>query len=667
MKWLIVLLTAATGLLHILIGFNWWGGQPDAGTNWLLVLNGVGYLVLLFLYWTSSGGRRGTIRWLLLAYTLITLIGYFVINGMGGFQYTPGLITKAIELLLVILLFLDRGSDRVAVPATTTTTTATRTGGSYSVPSSSAYSAPSTTTGPSARAMTDVDATAAAAASAAAAGLGTAAAGMSAAPLAMSTAALGAAAATGDTVEETVDEAAEAVVTDDWSDRVDYAADTSVVAVHDTTEGAGEVAVDTSDWVADKAGDAVDATGDAISGAGAAVMGAAAAAGDWFTDKVDDAGDAMADAGDAVVDAGDDAADWVGDKVDDAGDAMSDAGEAVADAGGDAADWVGDKADDAGDALGGATAGVADWVGEPVDTTAVFEAADDRAGAAADWVGDAYEAAGATAGDVAVAGESVGADWVGDAYDAAGGTAGDVAVTATEPARADWVGDAYDTSGATAGEMVDAAADTMGDAVDATGAALAGAGAAVAGAVEDTDDALAGRLGTTEAAALDAEQLAAEPSPEQLRSELEEYLRSFGSTSEFRKGVEYIEGVGPAMGEKLRAAGVITVLDLMVNGATRRGRKQLSDRSGIAQSNILTWVNHIDLFRVKGVAEEYADLLEQSGVDTVVELAQRNPNNLFKKMNDINQQRELVRRMPRQADVQDWVAQAKALKRLVHY
>lgn len=523
MKWLIALLTAATGILHIVIGFNWWGGQPGDPTNWLLVLNGVGYLVLLAVYWTASGGRRGTIRWLLLAYALITLIGYFLINGMGGFQYTPGLIVKAIELLLIILLFLDRGSDTATVPATTTT--ATRTGGTYSAPS---------TAGPSARAMTDVDATAAA--------------GMSAAPLAMSTAALAAAAATGDTVEETAEEAAEAAA-DDWSDRVDYAADTSVAAAHDTTVSAGDVAVDTTEWAGDtvettadevgdaaawtgdKAGDAVEATGDAVSGAGVAVMGAAVAAGDWVGDKADDAGDAVADAG------------------------------------------------------------VADWVGEPVDTTDVFEAADDRAGAAADWVSDASDTAGATAGDVAV----------------------------------------------------------------------------VVGAAEDTGDAMAERLDTTEAAALDAEQLAAEPSPEQLRGELEEYLRSFGSSSEFRKGVEYIEGIGPVMGGKLRAAGVVTVLDLMVNGATRRGRKQLSDRSGITQSNILTWVNHVDLFRIKGVAEEYADLLEQSGVDTVVELAQRNPNNLFKKMNDINEQKQLVRRMPRQNDVQDWVAQAKTLKRLVHY
>ena len=111
MKALIALLTAATGILHLLVGFDMVGGS--GATYWILVLNGVGYLVLLWLFWTSSGSRRGTIRWILLAYTLITLVGYFILNGSAGFQSTVGLIIKAIELLLIILLFLDRGSDRV--------------------------------------------------------------------------------------------------------------------------------------------------------------------------------------------------------------------------------------------------------------------------------------------------------------------------------------------------------------------------------------------------------------------------------------------------------------------------------------------------------------------------------------------------------------------------
>ena len=113
--------------------------------------------------------------------------------------------------------------------------------------------------------------------------------------------------------------------------------------------------------------------------------------------------------------------------------------------------------------------------------------------------------------------------------------------------------------------------------------------------------------------------------------------------------------------------GIATIMDLMVNGATRRGRKHISDESGISQSLILTWVNHVDLFRIKGVAQEYADLLEQSGVDTVVELAQRNPANLHKRMFEINELKSLVRRAPHASEVQSWVEQAKNLRRLIYY
>lgn len=240
------------------------------------------------------------------------------------------------------------------------------------------------------------------------------------------------------------------------------------------------------------------------------------------------------------------------------------------------------------------------------------------------------------------------------------------AVSDKSGSMADTAGDMLDDTGDAIGDAVDYVGDKAHDAYDAAGDALSGGlaaiGAAVAGVAGDTEDVV-----SRDAAAIDAANLAAEPSPEELRADLENYLRSFGSGSEFRKEIEYIEGIGAVYGQKLRAVGVSTVLDLMVNGATRRGRKHISDQSGISQSMILTWVNHVDLFRIKGVAQEYADLLEQSGVDTVVELAQRNPSNLHKRMVDINEQKKLVRRLPHASEVQSWVEQAKNLRRVVHY
>lgn len=128
-----------------------------------------------------------------------------------------------------------------------------------------------------------------------------------------------------------------------------------------------------------------------------------------------------------------------------------------------------------------------------------------------------------------------------------------------------------------------------------------------------------------------------------------------------------IEGVGEVYAEKLKAAGVTTTDALLEMGATPKGRKDLAEATGLSPKLILEWVNRVDLFRIKGVGEEYSDLLEYSGVDTVPELAQRNPDNLYAKIMEVNAERELVRRPPTQSMVANWVEQAKELPRKVSY
>lgn len=128
-----------------------------------------------------------------------------------------------------------------------------------------------------------------------------------------------------------------------------------------------------------------------------------------------------------------------------------------------------------------------------------------------------------------------------------------------------------------------------------------------------------------------------------------------------------IEGVGPAYAEKLVAAGVTSTDVLLEKGATPKGRQEIAEKAGISEKLILEWVNHVDLFRIKGVASEYADLLEEAGVDTVPELAQRKAENLYQKIVEVNQAKKLVRKLPTAAQVADWVAQAKALPRKVNY
>ncbi len=128
-----------------------------------------------------------------------------------------------------------------------------------------------------------------------------------------------------------------------------------------------------------------------------------------------------------------------------------------------------------------------------------------------------------------------------------------------------------------------------------------------------------------------------------------------------------IEGIGEAYEKKLNAAGVFSLADLIERAATAKSRKELAEKSGVSDSLILTWVNHADLFRIKGVAKQYSDLLEAAGVDTVPELAQRKAENLTQKMTEVNAAKKLVRKLPTLDQVKDWVEQAKKLPRIISY
>ena len=128
-----------------------------------------------------------------------------------------------------------------------------------------------------------------------------------------------------------------------------------------------------------------------------------------------------------------------------------------------------------------------------------------------------------------------------------------------------------------------------------------------------------------------------------------------------------IEGIGDVYAGKLKGAGVTTVEALLDKGANPQGREALEQATGVSGKLILEWVNHADLFRIKGVASEYSDLLEEGGVDTVVELAKRNAEHLFAKLQEVNAEKKLVRRLPTQSQVTNWIEQAKALPRVITY
>jgi len=128
-----------------------------------------------------------------------------------------------------------------------------------------------------------------------------------------------------------------------------------------------------------------------------------------------------------------------------------------------------------------------------------------------------------------------------------------------------------------------------------------------------------------------------------------------------------IEGIGPKFAKKLQAVGVRSTGRLLQIGADKRGRKDLAEETGISEKLVLEWVNLADLMRVKGIGEEYSDLLEEAGVDTVKELRNRSPENLFAALVEVNEKKALVRRLPSSKQVKLWVTQAKKLPPVVKY
>lgn len=131
--------------------------------------------------------------------------------------------------------------------------------------------------------------------------------------------------------------------------------------------------------------------------------------------------------------------------------------------------------------------------------------------------------------------------------------------------------------------------------------------------------------------------------------------------------VSDVEGIGPAYAEKLGALEITTTDQLLERGATKQGRKSIAEASGISEKIILEWIGMVDMFRIKGVKGQFSELLKAAGVDTVVELAHRDPVNLQAKMAEINDAKKLSGRTPAASEVEQWVAQAKELPRVVTY
>ena len=131
--------------------------------------------------------------------------------------------------------------------------------------------------------------------------------------------------------------------------------------------------------------------------------------------------------------------------------------------------------------------------------------------------------------------------------------------------------------------------------------------------------------------------------------------------------IDTIEGIGIQNARKLRKARIRTTEALLKRAGTRKGRRELAAGIGVDEKLILEWVNRADLMRVRGIGQEYADLLEAAGVDTVKELRRRNPTSLLAKVIAVNESRTRVRRLPTDSMVERWVEHAKELPEAVSH
>ncbi len=128
-----------------------------------------------------------------------------------------------------------------------------------------------------------------------------------------------------------------------------------------------------------------------------------------------------------------------------------------------------------------------------------------------------------------------------------------------------------------------------------------------------------------------------------------------------RRKISDVEGIGSVAAEKLLKAGITTTDQLLDAGCDKKGRVKVASLTGLPEKQILKWVNMCDLFRINGVAGQFAELLKASGVDTVKELRNRKPENLVAKMVETNVQKKLTRQVPGVNTVSKWVSQAQEL------
>lgn len=128
-----------------------------------------------------------------------------------------------------------------------------------------------------------------------------------------------------------------------------------------------------------------------------------------------------------------------------------------------------------------------------------------------------------------------------------------------------------------------------------------------------------------------------------------------------------IEGVGEEYAKKLNEIGIKYAEDFLESVRTPAQRKEIAEKTGISPKLIMKWANHCDLMRINGIGPQYAEFLEVAGVDTVKELSHRVPENLLAKLEEVNNVREMTKRVPALKEVRRYVKEAGELPPVLEY
>lgn len=126
-----------------------------------------------------------------------------------------------------------------------------------------------------------------------------------------------------------------------------------------------------------------------------------------------------------------------------------------------------------------------------------------------------------------------------------------------------------------------------------------------------------------------------------------------------------IEGIGEKYDKALAKEGVKTTADLIK--MEEKEMDALAEKTGISRKLIDKWQEHADLMRVKGIGPEYAEALNEIGIDSVAELKMRNPANTLEKIKELDKEKpDVIRRLPTEKRITDWIDQAKDMKKYIN-